>query len=162
MGITGGPQTHKHNHKQLSLLFPVTCLFFSHLRSSQWFHLKGHLDKVQHLRFTHISPLSKILHLCRTVLLRILYPIPSLHSKEQDKFSHQIWHCDFVSLAIVYRTCKKYFSSYHISTWTLVFVIRWGTKETKFWSALSTYVGELTESTKALTQPYWYVSFTIH
>jgi hypothetical protein len=31
-------------------------------------------------------------------------------------------HCDFVSLTIVYRTFKKYFSSYHISTWCLVFL----------------------------------------
>lgn len=104
-------------------MFPITHLFFSHLRS-QRFLLSGNLDKVQHLWFIHIVPLFKMFHLCRMVLVWLLCRIPSLHSKYQDKFSHTIWHCNFVSLAVVYTIFKKYFSSYHISTWCLVYLVQ--------------------------------------
>jgi len=81
MGITGGPQTDKSNHKQTPLKFPFTYLFFSHLRSSQRFLLGRNLDKVQHLWFIHIVPLFKMFHPCRWVLLLLLRLIPSLHSE---------------------------------------------------------------------------------
>lgn len=102
-----GPQTHKSNHKQTPLIFPCTYLFFSRLRSTQRFLLGGNLDKVQHLWFIHIVPFFKMFHLCSRVLLWLLCPNPSLHSKYQDKFSHKTRHCNFVSLAVGYTIFKK-------------------------------------------------------